>query len=330
MARCEGVPHLRTKEGLVKIHPVDLVRAGMGSFDPIPFLVEGMRNMEDRQRTIASTVGLSGVGLHLGEENHVQISPGVPNQGIVFHSMHGTNTLEILPACAGNTSSGVLRTVLGKGRTRIETIEHVLAAMVGVGIDNAVIRVWGNEIPIMDGSALAWTDLIQAAGLVEQDVARRKMVITKEIVVGSHDSWCSMRPSSDGSFTLRYDISYPHPLIGHQRIALRLTRDSFLGDLAASRTFGFMGDFERIRSLGLAKGASMENVLVFDEDGIVGSNALRWPNEPIRHKMVDAIGDLALLGHHVIGTFTGYRSGHDLNGQLVNQLLDAQQAWCLV
>jgi UDP-3-O-[3-hydroxymyristoyl] N-acetylglucosamine deacetylase len=312
---------------VVKIHPVDLVRAGMGSKDPIPFLVEGMRNMEDRQRTIASTAGLSGVGLHLGDENHVQISPGVPNQGIVFHSMHGTNTLEILPACASNTSSGMLRTVLGKGRTRIETIEHVLAAMVGMGIDNAVVKVWGNEIPIMDGSAMAWVDLIREAGVLDQDVLRRRMVITKEIVVGSHDSWCSMRPSLDGSFTLRYDISYPHPLIGHQRLALRLTMDSFLGDLAASRTFGFIGDFEKIRALGLAKGASMENVLVFDGEGLAGPNTLRWPDEPIRHKMVDAIGDLFLLGHPVIGTFTGYRSGHHLNQMLVSTLLGDRSAW---
>jgi len=279
--------------------------------------------------TVRNPICFRGIGLHSGEPSELHIIPGYLNQGIVFHVMDEWECVALIGATIENASCGNLRTVLRSNDHAIDTVEHILAALTGCGVDNAVIKIWGKEVPIMDGSTSGWVDLITESGdLKQQDGLRKLIRITKRIECESNGSWCYLEPN-DGArdLSLEYEMSYDHPLIGDQKMSLVLTNDSFKNDLSRARTFGFFKDLDMIRSKGLAKGATLENTLVFDDLGIKNQDGMRWHDEPIRHKLVDAIGDLSLAGHRIAGRFVGHRSGHALNQDLIRNLMNSRSSW---
>lgn len=222
-----------------------------------------------------------------------------------------------------------LSTTIGHGDVAISTIEHLMAAFAGLGVDNALVEVNGPEIPIMDGSSAPFVFLIQSAGLVEQSSAKKFIKISDEVGVQSagSDTHAGLLPSDD--FSLRFRIEYDHPAFYDQSdyAAMDFSQTAFIKNVSRARTFGFLADYERLKSMNLARGGSFDNTLVIGESSVINEEGLRLKDEFVKHKMLDAIGDLFLLGHNVIGTFVGHRSGHRTNYQLAKSLIDAPQAW---
>ena len=279
-----------------------------------------------RQYTLRHPIWCRGVGLHSGKFTEVRLEPAPVDHGIVFRIMDDTTVLGDIPAHIRFAKTGFLRTVLQQKNYYLETIEHLMSALHAYGITNCLIKVWGKEIPIFDGSAASWAFLIFSAGLEEQSLPSRYIQVLKKIQVGNDDTHCSIEPFQ--SFRLSYDLNYSHPMIGQQNVDFYLDKQTFDKELASSRTFGFFKDFDLIRVHGLARGVSLLNTVVFDETTLMTNSNLRWANEPARHKMVDAIGDLYLAGYPIIGWFKGFRSGHELNQQLISKLLCDSTAWC--
>lgn len=283
-----------------------------------------------KQRTLYNIVKATGVGLHSGDVVEMTLRPAPPNTGIVFRRMDMENTPSV-PAKPDLVSDVLLSTVLEKNQVRVATVEHLVSAFSGMGIDNAFVDVTASELPIMDGSAAPFVFLIQSAGVKEQDAPKRFIRIKEKVLVKSDEKWASLEPY-DG-FKVSFTINFDHPVFRirpNSSVFNFSTPASYAKGISRARTFGFLADYERMRALKLARGGSLANAVVVDDFRILNEDGLRYEDEFVKHKILDAIGDLYLLGANIIGSFKGYKSGHALNNQLVLTLLAHQHAWELV
>lgn len=280
-----------------------------------------------KQRTLKNVIEATGVTLHGGEHAKLRLSPAPPNTGIVFIQEAQPDQCVEIPARAENVGDTTLSTSLVKDGVRISTVEHLLSAFAGLGIDNAYVHVNASEIPIMDGSAAPFVFLIQSAGIVEQNASKRFIRIKRKVKVVDGDKWASFEPFE--GFKVTFSIEFDHPVCKmHTRNAtLDFSSTSYVKEVSRARTFGFMSDFERLRAMNLAQGASLDNAVAIDDFRVLNEDGLRYEDEFVKHKILDAIGDLYLLGSSLIGAFVGHKSGHQLNNALLRQLLADQSAW---
>ena len=280
------------------------------------------------QKTLRNEIRASGIGLHTGHKSHIAIRPAPPNTGISFVRTDVCNA-EVITASVDSVVDSTLSTTIGDGDITISTIEHLMAAFAGLGVDNALIEVDGEEIPIMDGSAAPFVFLIQSAGLVDQPVAKRFIKIHREVGVqdARSDVHVELQPSND--FCVRFRIEYEHPVFTNHAdyAAVDFSQTTFINEISRARTFGFLADYERLRAMNLVRGGSFENTLVIGEKSLLNEAGLRLKDEFVKHKILDAIGDLFLLGHNLIGTFVGHRSGHRTNYELVKSLVASPNSW---
>ena len=282
-----------------------------------------------KQRTLKNSIRATGVGLHTGEKVTLNLRPAPPNTGIVFHRCDLDPPIAIA-ATAENVGDTRLSTTLVQDGVRISTIEHLLSAVAGLGIDNLHVDVSAAEVPIMDGSAGPFVFLLQSAGLVEQNAPKQFIQIKRSVEIHDGDKWVRFDPY-DG-FKVGFCIDFEHPMFtsGSQRAELDFSSTSFVREVSRARTFGFMREIEALRANRLALGGSLDNAIVLDDFKILNEDGLRYDNELVRHKILDVVGDLYLLGHSLIGAFTGHKSGHALNNQLIRKLKQDQEAWELV
>ena len=280
------------------------------------------------QRTLKNAIRATGVGLHTGEKISLTLRPAAPDSGIVFRRVDLAEPVEIR-AHPGNVGDTRMSTTLvnGKGDVRVSTVEHLLSAFAGLGIDNALVDVSAAEVPIMDGSAGPFIFRLQSAGVEEQPVAKRFIRIKQEVRVEEGDKWAAFVPF-DG-FKVSFEIDFDHPAFrdGQQYATIDFSSTSFVKEVSRARTFGFMRDVEMLRQSKLALGGSMDNTVVVDDYRVLNEDGLRYQDEFVKHKILDAIGDLYLLGHSLIGAFQGYKSGHALNNRLLRKLCLDQAAW---
>lgn len=281
------------------------------------------------QRTLKNSIRATGVGLHTGAKVYLTLHPAEANTGIRFRrvDLDQPVTIQASPSNVGETT---LSTTLVAGGVKISTIEHLLSAFAGLGIDNALIDVSAAEVPIMDGSAGPFVFLLQSAGVQEQDAAKQYIRIKKSVRVEDGDKWAVFDPF-DG-FKVTFTIDFEHPAFAeHLRTAtMDFSSTTFVKEVSRARTFGFMKDIDMLRRNNLALGGSLDNAIVVDDAKVLNEDGLRYADEFVKHKILDAIGDLYLLGHSLIGEFTGYKSGHGLNNQLLRTLLSDQDAWEMV
>lgn len=282
-----------------------------------------------RQCTLKRMIRATGIGLHTGEKIAIALRPAEVDTGIVFRRVDLMNPIEIR-AHPDNVGDTRLSTTLVHLGIRIATIEHLLAAFAGLGIDNAYVDVGASEIPIMDGSAWPFVTMIQTAGIKKQSAPKRCIKIKRRVSIREEDRWASFEPHQ--GFKLSFSIHFTHPFFNGkpQTAALELTTASFIKEISRARTFGFLRDLEQLRRANLALGGSLKNAIVIDEYGVINKDGLRYEDEFVRHKILDAIGDLYLLGHSLIGAFSGYKSGHALNYSLLKTLLADRSAWEVV
>lgn len=282
-----------------------------------------------KQRTLKNTIRATGVGLHTGEKVYLTIQPAEANSGIIFRRVDLAEPVTI-KATPNNVGETVLSTTLVSGDVKISTIEHLLSAFAGLGIDNAIIDVSAAEVPIMDGSAGPFVFLLQSAGVEEQDCPKQYIRIKRPIKVEEGDKWAAFEPF-DG-FKVTFTIDFEHPAFeDHLKTAtMDFSSTTFVKEVSRARTFGFMKDIDMLRENNLALGGSLDNAIVVDEDKVLNEDGLRCADEFVKHKILDAIGDLYLLGHSLIGQFTGYKSGHGLNNKLLRALLEDTEAWEMV
>ncbi len=279
-----------------------------------------------KQRTLKNPIKATGVGLHTGEKVLLTLHPAQINSGVVFRRTDLTPAVDI-KATPFNVGDTRLSTTLVKGDVSISTVEHLLSAVAGLGIDNVIVEVDAPEVPIMDGSAGPYVFLLQSAGIQEQDAPKRFIRIKRQVAVEDGDKWARFDPF-DG-FKVGFGIDFDHPVFknGVQFTELDFSTTSFVKEVSRARTFGFMRDIEALRQMNLARGGSLENAIVLDDYRVLNEEGLRYDDEFVKHKVLDAIGDLYLLGHGLIGAFTGYKSGHALNNQLLRALLAQENAW---
>ena len=282
-----------------------------------------------RQRTLRNAIRATGVGLHTGEKVYLTLMPAPVDTGIVFRRVDLDPVVEI-PARAENVGDTVLSTTLNQGDVRVSTVEHLLSAMAGLGIDNAYIEVSAAEVPIMDGSAGPFVFLIQSAGIEEQAAAKQFIRIKREVTVEDGDKVASFLPF-DG-FKVTFTIDFDHPVFRDRtgKSELDFSSTSFVKEVSRARTFGFMHEIEYLRSRGLAQGGSVDNAIVVDEYRILNEDGLRYEDEFVKHKVLDAIGDLYLLGNSLVGEFRAHKSGHALNNALLRALIADKEAWEVV
>jgi UDP-3-O-[3-hydroxymyristoyl] N-acetylglucosamine deacetylase len=279
-----------------------------------------------KQRTLKSSIRATGVGLHTGEKVAMTLRPAQPNTGIVFRRIDTPRPVEVRADAFSVTDTRMCSTIEQDG-VKVATVEHLMSAFAGLGIDNAYVDLTGSEVPIMDGSAAPFVFLIQSAGIAEQPAPKRFMRIKRPIEVRDGDKWARFEPY-DG-FKLTFSIVFDHPVF--EKSAKEATVDfaetSYAKEVARARTFGFMQDVETLRSNGLAMGGSMENAIVMDEYRVLNADGLRYADEFVKHKLLDAIGDLYLIGHPIIGAFVAHKSGHGLNNRLLRETRARQDAW---
>ena len=279
-----------------------------------------------KQRTLKNIIRATGVGLHTGDKVYMTLRPAAPNTGIVFRRTDLNPPVDIhaRPDCVGDTR---LSTTLVKGDVRVSTVEHLLSAMAGLGIDNAIVELSAPEVPIMDGSAGPFVFLLQSAGIEEQSVAKRFIRIKKPIKVQEGDKWASFEPFE--GFKVGFSIEFNHPIISKRtsRAEIDFSTTSFVKEVSRARTFGFMRDIEMLREHNLALGGSMDNAVVLDDYRVLNEDGLRYEDEFVKHKILDAIGDLYLLGHSLIGAYHAHKSGHELNNKLLRTLIADPTAW---
>ncbi len=282
-----------------------------------------------RQRTLKNEIQATGVGLHTGDKVYLKLKPAPEDHGIVFRRVDLDPVVDI-PAKAENVGDTTLSTSLVNGDVKVSTVEHLLSAMAGMGIDNAVVEVSAAEVPIMDGSAGPFVFLIQSAGIQEQSAPKKFIRIKKEISVEDGDKTASFRPF-DG-FKVSFSIDFDHPAFQDRSLeaSVDFSSTSFVKEVSRARTFGFMHEIEYLRSRGLAKGGSMDNAIVVDEFRVLNEDGLRYEDEFVKHKVLDAIGDLYLLGNSLIGEFCAHKSGHALNNKSLRQLISQKDAWEVV
>ena len=278
-----------------------------------------------RQRTLKSIVSATGVGLHTGQKVRMSLRPAQPDTGIVFRRLDLPGAAD-LPARADLVGETRLCSCLVSGAIRIFTIEHLMSALYGLGVDNAYVDLDGPEVPIMDGSAAPFVLLIQQAGLEEQGAPKRFLRVKKRIVARDGDKWAALEPHE--GFKLSFSIVFKHPVIlkSNTELTVDFATTSYLKEVARARTFGFVHDVEDLRESGLAQGGGLDNAVVLDELRVLNAGGLRFGDEFIRHKILDAIGDLYLLGRPLLAAFSAYKSGHDLNNRLLRTLMSDPSA----
>lgn len=282
-----------------------------------------------RQRTLRNSIRATGVGLHTGEKVYLSLKPAPVDTGIVFRRVDLDPVVEI-EARAENVGETTLSTTLVKGNVRVSTVEHLLSAMAGLGIDNAYVELSASEVPIMDGSAGPFVFLLQSAGIEEQDAAKKFIRIKKPVTVKQGDKVASFLPF-DG-FKVSFAIDFDHPVFHGRKVDAEIdfSTTSFVKEISRARTFGFMHEIEYLRSKGLARGGSVDNAIVVDEYRILNEDGLRYEDEFVKHKILDAIGDLYLLGNSLIGEFRACKSGHALNNAVLRELINQKDAWEVV
>jgi UDP-3-O-[3-hydroxymyristoyl] N-acetylglucosamine deacetylase len=282
-----------------------------------------------KQRTLKTATRTVGVGLHTGARVELVLRPAQPDTGIVFRRVDLPQPISI-PALAGHVGDTRLSSTLKKDGTSISTVEHLLSALAGLGIDNLHVDVAGPEVPIMDGSAGPFIFLLQAAGIEEQKAPKRYLRVTAPVEVRDGDKWARFEPFN--GFKLDFTIDFPHPVFGSEsrHVVVDFAEHSYVKEVARARTFAFMADVEAMRAAGLALGGSLQNAIVLDETRVLNSEGLRYDNEFVKHKVLDAIGDLYLLGHPLVAQYTAYKSGHTLNNALARALLDRPEAFQVV
>jgi UDP-3-O-[3-hydroxymyristoyl] N-acetylglucosamine deacetylase len=286
--------------------------------------------LHDYQTTLKSRVTLTGIGVHSGKEVSAHFSPADADTGIVFHVLDATGTVREFHALVSEIGATDLCTMLGDpSGQHIATVEHLMASLFGLGIDNLVIEIDGGEVPILDGSAEMFVEAFDQAGIETLSVKRRYIRVMKPVRIESGASWAEFRPYSGTRFEI--EIDFESPAIGRQLFASDMNAEIFRRDIARSRTFGFMKDVERLWAAGYALGSSLENSLVIGHDNrVINMGGLRYPNEFARHKTLDAMGDLALAGARFIGCFRSYRGGHRLNAAALRRLLSDRSAFEIV
>jgi len=278
------------------------------------------------QRTLKNVIRATGVGLHTGEKVYLTLSPAPVDTGIIFRRVDLEPVVEIA-ARAGNVGETTLSSTLVSGETRIATVEHMLSAFAGLGIDNAYVDLSAPEVPIMDGSAGPFVFLIQSAGIVEQEAAKRFIRIKRSVVVEEEDRWVRFDPFDGFKVGMTIDFNHPAFQSRAQSSEIDFSTTSFVKEVSRARTFGFMNQIEMLRSRNLALGGSVDNAVVVDDYRVINEDGLRYEDEFVKHKILDAIGDLYLLGCSLIGAFHGYKSGHALNNRLLCTLLEDKSAW---
>lgn len=279
-----------------------------------------------RQRTLKNVIRATGVGLHTGEKVYLTMRPAAVDTGIVFRRVDLETPREIkaAPHHVGDTR---LSSTLELDGVKVSTVEHLMSALAGLGIDNAYVDLTAAEVPIMDGSASPFIFLLQSAGIEEQAAPKKFIRIKKAVRVDEGDKWVRFEPYE--GFKLDFSIDFAHPVFdkSSQYASVDFSTTSYIKEVARARTFGFMQDVEYLRSQGLALGGSLDNAVVMDEFRVLNSDGLRYEDEFVRHKVLDAIGDLYLLGHPLIGAFYGHKSGHALNNKLLRHLMADAEAW---
>src|SRR5471030_3188083 len=291
-----------------------------------PFQSGNNKTVMLKQRTLKTSVRATGVGLHSGEKVEMTLRPAQPNTGIVFRRLDLPQPADVR-ADAYKVGDTRLCSSLEDGNTKVATVEHLMSALAGLGVDNAYVDLTGPEVPIMDGSASPFVFLLQSAGIVEQKAAKRFIRINKPVEVKDGDKWARFDPYA--GFKLSFSIVFNHPVFetSSQQAMIDFAETSYVKEVARARTFGFMQDVESLRASGLAMGGSLENAVVMDEYRVLNADGLRYADEFVKHKILDAIGDLYLLGHPVIGAFSAHKSGHGLNNALLRATLAQADAW---
>jgi UDP-3-O-[3-hydroxymyristoyl] N-acetylglucosamine deacetylase len=279
-----------------------------------------------RQRTLKNSIRAAGIGLHSGQKVYMTLRPASDNTGIIFRRLDLDPPVDVV-ADAGLVGDTMLGTTLVQNDTCVATVEHLLAAMAGLGIDNAYVDLSAPEVPIMDGSAAPFVFLLQSAGVVEQTAAKSFVRIKKKIRVEDGEKWAEFRPYSGYKINLSLDFDHPIFKRHTQRASIEFSTVTFVKEISRARTFGFLRDIEMLRANNLTLGGTMDNAVVMDDYRVLNEDGLRYEDEFVRHKILDAIGDLYLLGHSLIGEFTGYKSGHGLNNQLLHALRADESAW---
>ncbi len=286
-----------------------------------------------RQRTIQKAISTKGVGLHSGRRVELTLRPAAPNTGIVFHRVDLPEVVD-LPASAHQVGNTRLASVLQKGDVRVSTVEHLMSALAGLGIDNLHVDLTAEEVPIMDGSAGTFVYLLRSAGLQEQAAPKKFLRVLKPVEVregeGKDAKWARLEPYN--GFALSFSIDFKHPAIDSTANFAKVDfeKDSYVKTIARARTFGFASEVEALRSIGLARGGSLDNAIVMDEYRVLNSDGLRFEDEFVKHKILDAIGDLYLIGRPLLAHYVACKSGHGLNNQLARALLAQQDAWEIV
>lgn len=286
-----------------------------------------------RQRTIQRVISTKGVGLHSGKRVEITLRPAEPNTGIVFHRVDLPEVVD-LPAQAFGVGDTRMASVLQQGNVRVSTVEHLMSALAGLGIDNIHVDLTAEEVPIMDGSAGTFVYLLRSAGLQEQSAAKKFLRVLKPIEVregeGDKLKWARLEPY-DG-FALSFSIDFQHPAIKSTAsfAEVDFSRDAYTKEIARARTFGFVSEVEALRAAGLARGGSLDNAIVMDEYRVLNSDGLRYDDEFVKHKILDAIGDLYLIGKPLVARYVACKSGHALNNKLARTLLETQDAWEIV
>ncbi len=278
------------------------------------------------QRTLKNVIRATGVGLHSGEKVFMTLRPAAPNTGVVFRRVDLEPVVEI-PADATLVTETTLCTGLSRGVAKVQTVEHLMSALAGLGVDNVFVELSSAELPIMDGSASPFVFLLQSAGIVEQNVAKRFIRILKPVEVRDGDKIARFEPHE--GFKVGFTVKFDHPMIpaSQSRAEVDFSSGGYVKEVARARTFGFMRDLEYMRERNLGLGGSMDNAIVLDEFRVLNDDGLRYADEFVRHKILDAIGDLYLAGHAILGKYEGYKSGHALNNALVRALMAQADAW---
>jgi UDP-3-O-[3-hydroxymyristoyl] N-acetylglucosamine deacetylase len=277
------------------------------------------------ERTIADPIEFRGIGLHTGEPATLRILPAPAGKGIIFRRVDLDN-FELRADVASVARVAYATTLMNRG-VWISTVEHLLSALYGVGVDNAYIELDNFEVPILDGSALPYTEAIARTGLVQQKRRRKYIRITREFVLKDGEKTLGIYPSE--TFSIKYDIDFPHPLIGRQCIDVEFTGANYANAIAPARTFGFYDEVEKLQASGLVRGGSLENAIVLTETGMLNDTSLRFSDEFVRHKTLDLLGDFALIGQPVLGRLIANRAGHALHTRFVAQLLESPSHWVL-
>ena len=282
-----------------------------------------------KQRTLKNMIRATGVGLHTGAKVYMTLRPAAPNSGIVFRRTDLNPPVEIKgePNAVGDTR---LSSCLERDGVRISTVEHLMSALAGLGVDNAYVDLTAAEVPIMDGSAGPFVFLLQSAGIEEQNARKKFIRIQKPVEVRDGDKWARFEPHN--GFKLTMSIDFAHPVFDKmpQSVTVDFSTTSYVKEVSRARTFGFMQDVETMRAQGLALGGSLDNAIVMDEYRVLNSDGLRYEDEFVKHKVLDAIGDLYLLGHPLIGAFSGHKTGHAINNRLLRRLMEDKPSWELV